>query len=153
MTPSYFRVGGFFQDVPDTFVPAVRSFWPNSAALSEYQAAHEERIWMKRTVGVGTMSAEDAIDLELHRVPLRGNGVVDVRKTMPYLGYETYEFEVPVGKNGDVYDRYLCHIEEMKLSRWGSSSRARPLAGPVRAANKYLFPADPKEVKLGMEEP
>jgi len=76
-----------------------------------------------------------------------------VRKAQPYCVYETYEFEVPLGRNGDVYDRYLCRIEEMKQSlrlvRQGLD-RLRP--GPVRADNTYLFPADRTDVKRGMEE-
>ena len=156
MTPSYFRVGGFFQDVPEAFVPAVRKFLAEfPEALGEYQKLlTKNRIWMKRTIGVGTLSAEDALDLGCTGPTLRGSGVsYDVRKAMPYLGYETYDFEVPVGRNGDVYDRYLCRIEEMKQSlaliRQGLD-RLRP--GPVRAANQYLFPADRSDVKLGMEE-
>ncbi len=142
MTPSYFRVGGFFQDVPDEFAPAVRKFLTEfPVALREYQnLLTKNRIWMKRTIGVGTLS--------------RGSGVsFDVRKAMPYLGYEAYEFEVPTGRNGDVYDRYLCRIEEMKQSLGliqQGLDRLRP--GPVRAPNQYLFPADRSDVKLGMEE-
>jgi NADH-quinone oxidoreductase subunit D len=156
MTPSYFRVGGFFQDVPDAFVPAVRKFLAEfPAALAEYQnLLTKNRIWMKRTIGVGTMTGEQAIDIGCTGPTLRGSGVAyDVRKASPYLGYETYEFEVPVGQNGDVYDRYLCRIEEMKQSMAivrQALDRLRP--GPVRAANQYLFPADRSDVKLGMEE-
>jgi NADH-quinone oxidoreductase subunit D len=156
MTPSYFRVGGFFQDVPDAFVPAVRKFLAEfPAALAEYQnLLTKNRIWMKRTIGVGTLPADQAIDLGCTGPTLRGSGVAyDVRKAMPYLGYETYEFEVPVGQNGDVYDRYLCRIEEMKQSLGivrQALDRLRP--GSVRASNQYLFPADRSDVKLGMEE-
>src|SRR2546430_11503167 len=156
LTPSYFRVGGFFQDVPDAFVPHVRKFLAEfPKALGEYQSLlTKNRIWMKRTIGVGVLSAELAIDLCLTGPSLRGSGVkYDVRKAKPYSGYETYDFEVPLGKNGDVYDRYLCRIEEMKQSlsivRQGMD-RLRP--GPVRADNPYLFPADRTEVKLNMEE-
>lgn len=156
LTPSYFRVGGFFQDVPDAFVPAVRKFLTEfPSALAEYQnLLTKNRIWMKRTIGVGTLSAQDAIDLGCTGPTLRGSGVkYDVRKAMPYLGYESYEFEVPLGKNGDVFDRYLCRIEEMKQSMGiiqQALDRLRP--GPVRASNQYLFPADRSDVKLGMEE-
>jgi len=156
MTPSYFRVGGFFQDVPDTFVPAVRKFLSEfPAALGEYQGLlTKNRIWMKRTIGIGTLTAENALDLGCTGPTLRGSGInYDVRKAMPYLGYETYEFDVPIGRNGDVYDRYLCRIEEMKQSLGivqQGLDRLRP--GPVRASNQYLFPADRSDVKLGMEE-
>jgi NADH-quinone oxidoreductase subunit D len=156
LTPSYFRVGGFFQDVPDTFVPHVRKFLEEfPKALGEYQnLLTKNRIWMKRTIGVGVLSAEQAIDLCLTGPALRGSGVrYDVRKAKPYSGYETYDFEVPTGRNGDVYDRYLCRIEEMKQSlsivRQGLD-RLKP--GTVRADNPYLFPADRTDVKLNMEE-
>lgn len=156
LTPSYFRVGGFFQDVPDTFVPYVRKFCEEfPVALAEYQnLLTKNRIWMKRTIGVGTLSAEHALALSVTGPTLRGSGVdLDLRKARPYCGYETYDFEVPLGRNGDVYDRYLCRIEEMKQSlrivRQGLD-RLRP--GPVRADNPYLFPADRENVKAGMEE-
>jgi len=156
LTPSYFRVGGFYADVPDAFVPHVRKFLEEfPKALAEYQnLLTKNRIWMKRTIGVGVLSVEQAIDLCLTGPTLRGSGYrYDVRKARPYSGYETYEFEVPIGKNGDVYDRYLCRIEEMKQSlsivRQGLD-RLKP--GPVRADNPYLFPADRTDVKLNMEE-
>lgn len=156
MTPSYFRVGGFFQDVPETFVPHVRKFIDDfPKALQEYQGLlSKNRIWMKRTIGVAPISAEQAIDLGLTGASLRGSGVnYDVRKTQPYCGYESYDFDVPLGRNGDVYDRYVCRIEEMKQSlriiRQGLD-RLRP--GPVRADNPHLFPAKREDVKQGMEE-
>ncbi len=156
LTPSYFRVGGFFQDVPDTFVPFVKKFCDEfPTALGEYQnLLSKNRIWMKRTIGIGTISAEQALQLSVTGPTLRGSGVAyDVRKTQPYCGYETYDFETPLGRNGDVYDRYLCRIEEMKQSlklvRQGLD-RLRP--GTVRADNPYLFPANREDVKRGMEE-
>lgn len=156
MTPSYFRVGGFYHDVPDTFVPHVWRFiedFPRS--LQEYQnLLTRNRIWMKRTIGVGTISGPRAVDLGLTGATLRGSGVnYDVRKTQPYCGYETYDFEVPLGRNGDVYDRFLCRIEEMKQSLGiirQALERLRP--GSVRADNPYLFPAKREDVKRGMEE-
>ena len=90
LTPSYFRVGGFFQDVPDAFVPHVRKFLAEfPKALGEYQSLlTKNRIWMKRTIGVGVLSAEQAIDLCLTGPSLRGSGVkYDVRKAKPYSGY------------------------------------------------------------------
>jgi NADH-quinone oxidoreductase subunit D len=156
MTPSYFRVGGFFQDVPDTFAPYVRKFTEEfPSALAEYHnLLTKNRIWMKRTIGVGTITVEQALALSVTGPTLRGSGCgYDVRKTQPYCGYETYDFDVPLRKNGDVYDRYLCRMEEMKQSlhivRQGLD-RLRP--GPVRADNPYLFPAAREDVKKGMEE-
>jgi NADH-quinone oxidoreductase subunit D len=156
MTPSYFRVGGFFQDVPDTFAPYVKKFvdeFPSS--LDEYNnLLTKNRIWMKRTIDVGKITAEQAVALSVTGPSLRGSGLsYDVRKAQPYCGYEAYEFEVPLGKNGDVYDRYLCRMAEMRQSlhiiRQGLD-RLRP--GPVRSDNPYLFPARREDVKSGMEE-
>jgi NADH-quinone oxidoreductase subunit D len=156
LTPSYFRVGGFYQDVPEAFVPFVKKFCDEfPVALGEYQnLLSKNRIWMNRTIGVGTISPEQALQLSVTGPTLRGSGIAyDVRKTQPYCGYETYEFETPLGRNGDVYDRYLCRIEEMKQSlklvRQGLD-RLRP--GTVRADNPYLFPANREDVKKGMEE-
>jgi len=156
MTPSYFRVGGFYQDVPDTFVPYVRKFigeFPK--ALAEYQnLLTKNRIWMHRTIGVGIITAEQAISLGCTGPTLRGSGVrYDVRKANPYLGYEAYDFEVPLGKSSDVYDRYLVRIEEMKQSLRiirQALDRLRP--GSVRSDYPYLFPAKREDVKSGMEE-
>jgi len=156
MTPSYFRVGGFFQDVPDTFAPYVKKFveeFPSS--LDEYHnLLTKNRIWMKRTIDVGKITAEQAVALSVTGPSLRGSGLsYDVRKAQPYCGYESYQFDVPLGKNGDVYDRYLCRMAEMRQSlhiiRQGLD-RLRP--GPVRSDNPYLFPARREDVKSGMEE-
>jgi NADH-quinone oxidoreductase subunit D len=156
MTPSYFRVGGFFQDVPETFAPYVKKFveeFPSS--LDEYHnLLTKNRIWMKRTIDVGKITAEQAVALSVTGPTLRGSGLsYDVRKAQPYCGYETYQFDVPLGKNGDVYDRYLCRMAEMRQSlhiiRQGLD-RLRP--GPVRSDNPYLFPARREDVKSGMEE-
>src|SRR6266853_735159 len=138
------------------FVPFVKKFCDEfPVALGEYQSLlSKNRIWMKRTIGVGTITAEHALQLSVTGPTLRGSGIAyDVRKTQPYCGYETYEFETPLGRNGDVYERYLCRIEEMKQSlklvRQGLD-RLRP--GTVRADNPYLFPANREDVKKGMEE-
>ncbi|HZI89597.1 MAG TPA: NADH dehydrogenase (quinone) subunit D [Candidatus Polarisedimenticolia bacterium] len=156
MTPSYFRVGGFFQDVPDTFVPYVKKFvdeFPSS--IDEYHnLLTKNRIWMKRTIDVGVITAEQAVALSVTGPTLRGSGLnYDVRKAQPYCGYESYQFDVPLGKNGDVYDRYLCRMAEMRqsLNIIGQGlDRLKP--GPVRADNPYLFPARREDVKSGMEE-
>ncbi|HET7903344.1 MAG TPA: NADH dehydrogenase (quinone) subunit D [Candidatus Eisenbacteria bacterium] len=156
MTPSYFRVGGFYQDVPDTFVPALRKFLDEfPGALKEYQnLLTKNRIFMQRTIGVGVLTGEQAVDLGCTGGTLRGSGVnYDVRKAKPYLGYETYDFEIPLGKNGDVYDRYLVRIEEMKQSlRIIRQALDRLKPGSVRSDYPYLFPAKREDVKRGMEE-
>ena len=77
----------------------------------------ENRIWLKRTKGIGVMSAEEAINYGLTGATLRGSGVnYDLRKVEPYAAYDKVEFDVPLGKNGDVYDRYIVRVEEMRQS-------------------------------------
>jgi NADH:ubiquinone oxidoreductase subunit D len=86
--------------------------------LEEYDTLiRENRIWLKRTVGIGVFSAEDAVNYGLTGGTLRGSGVnYDIRKVEPYAAYDKVEFDVPLGKNGDVYDRYIVRINEMRQS-------------------------------------
>lgn len=119
LTTSYPRVGGLPLDLPDDFEDKVRNFlkiFPGT--LDEVdKLLTRNRIWIERTKGVAYISAQDAIDLGLTGPALRGSGVpYDVRKAMPYLGYENYDFEVPVATEGDTYSRYLCRMEEMRQS-------------------------------------
>ncbi len=119
LTTSYPRVGGLPLDLPENFEGMVRNFlkiFPTT--LSEVDnLLTRNKIWIERTKGVAVISAEDAIDLGLTGPALRGSGVpYDVRKATPYLGYENYDFEVPVANEGDAYSRYLCRMEEMRQS-------------------------------------
>jgi NADH-quinone oxidoreductase subunit D len=119
LTTSYPRVGGLPLDLPEDFEDRVRNFlkiFPGT--LDEVdKLLTRNRIWIERTKGVAFISAEDAVDLGLTGPTLRGSGVpYDVRKAMPYLGYENYDFEVPVATEGDTYSRFLCRMEEMRQS-------------------------------------
>ncbi len=119
MFPSYMRIGGLREDLPAGFHEAVGSFLDSfPGKLLEYEGLlTQNQIWLKRTKGVGAISAADAVAWGLVGPIARGAGVsYDVRKQFPYLGYETYDFDVPVGNNGDVYDRYLVRMEEMRQS-------------------------------------
>ncbi len=119
MNLSYIRVGGVSRDLPGGFLEKTRRFVTEfSSRIDEYETLLTENpIWKKRTVGVGIISAEDAIDYGLSGPSLRGSGVNwDIRKAEPYSGYNKYHFAVPLGKNGDVYDRYSVRIEEMRQS-------------------------------------
>src|SRR5690606_18221511 len=90
-------------------------------------------IWVGRTVGLGVLTADEAINAGLSGPLLRASGVdYDVRKDFPYLDYETYDFDVPVGQNGDVYDRYLVRLDEIRQSiRILEQALARLPDGPV----------------------
>ena len=119
LTTSYTRIGGLGWDVPENFQAIVTDF------TSQFPAALEEvdrlltrnRIWIDRTKGIGVISGEDAIAWNVTGPMLRGSGVnYDLRKDEPYLVYEDLEFDIPVGTNGDVYDRYLVRMEELRQS-------------------------------------
>ncbi|HEX6972928.1 MAG TPA: NADH dehydrogenase (quinone) subunit D [Vicinamibacterales bacterium] len=119
MFPSYFRIGGLREDLPAGFHEAVKSFldaFPSK--LNEYEdLLTKNQIWLKRTRNVGIISKDDAVAYGLVGPMARAAGVpYDVRKAFPYLGYETYDFQVPTGSTGDVYDRYLVRVEEMRQS-------------------------------------
>ena len=118
-TVSYVRIGGLRNDVPRDFIDKCREFteiFPKR--LEQYDTLiRENRIWLQRTVGIGVFSAEDAVNYGLTGGTLRGSGVnYDLRKVEPYAAYDKVEFDVPLGKNGDVYDRYIVRINEMRQS-------------------------------------
>jgi NADH-quinone oxidoreductase subunit D len=119
MFPSYIRVGGLREDLPNGFHDAVTAFldfFPGR--VDEYEKLlTKNQVWLKRTKGVGVISQEDHIQYGLVGPMARAIGVsYDVRKVFPYLGYETYDFHVPTQQHGDVYDRYLVRIAEMRES-------------------------------------
>jgi len=119
MFPSYIRVGGLREDLPPNFHEAVTAFldmFPGK--IDEYEKLlTKNQIWIKRTQGVGIISQEDHIQYGLVGPMARAIGVpYDVRKQFPYLGYETYDFKIPTQTKGDVYDRYLVRVAEMRES-------------------------------------
>jgi len=119
MNLSYVRIGGVARDLPDGFVEKVREFVNNfPARLRDYETLlTKNKIWLMRTKDIGVISAEDAINYGLSGPSIRGSGVKwDIRKSEPYSSYDEMDFIVPVGQNGDVYDRYIVRIEEMRQS-------------------------------------
>src|SRR5204863_7105496 len=108
----YFQAGGLAEDIPRGFFPECRKFcdWMPHA-IDKYEAiVDRNQIWLERTVGVGLLSAADAIALGQSGPVLRGSGVDwDLRRAQPYLAYDEVDFDVPVYPNGDVYDRYRVH--------------------------------------------
>jgi NADH-quinone oxidoreductase subunit D len=117
MTSNYFRVGGLSADLPTGMEQEIRKF---VAAMPGHVDTYEglltgNKIWQKRTIGVGKISAEDAIDIGLTGPALRGSGVDwDLRRDNPYSGYEDYEFVVPVSTEGDTFARYKARLEEIR---------------------------------------
>ena len=118
-TTSYTRIGGQIRDLPEKFPAMLREFLDTfPIALNEVdKLLTRNPIFIDRTRNVGIISKEDAIAYGLTGPMLRGSGVAhDVRKANPYLDYEKYDFEIPIGTVGDCYDRYLVRIEEMRQS-------------------------------------
>src|SRR5512134_1322170 len=118
-TVSYMRIGGVRNDLPAEFVDKCKEFCDIlPKRIDEYDTLiRENRIWLKRTKGIGVISAEDAVNYGLTGATLRGSGVnYDLRKVEPYAAYDKVEFDVPLGTNGDVYDRYIVRINEMRQS-------------------------------------
>ena len=119
LTAHAFRIGGLWWDTYPEFEPRVRDFLKIlPGRIDEYETLlNANRIWLQRTVGIGILPAEEAINLSLTGPALRGSGVkYDVRKAQPYSAYADFNFEIPIGENGDTYDRYLVRMEEIKQS-------------------------------------
>ena len=158
MMTSYFRIGGLAYDLPSDFIPTVEQFLAiMPSRIDEYEdLLTANPLWLERTVGVGVIDAQSAIALGLTGANLRATGVAyDVRKAMPYSGYETYSFEIPVGKNGDIYDRYRVRIAEMRQSVkiiQQATERLRELGpGPVVTPNRKVAPPPKREITESME--
>ena len=155
LTPSYFRIGGLMMDLPSGFERRVNQFlekFPKS--VDEFHTLLSgNKIFQKRTQGVGRISAEDAIDWGLSGPCLRGSGVnLDIRRANPYSSYEQYDFEVPTEPDGDVWSRYMVRMREMRESHkivQQALSRLKP--GPVKAdAPKVVLP-DREAMKKHMD--
>lgn len=119
ITTSVSRIGGMVADLPVGWVDGCRDLIKSvPSTLDECEnLLSNNSIWLSRTLDIGVIDAETAIDYGLTGPNLRASGVAyDVRKARPYLGYEEYDFDVPVGIHGDVYDRYLVRMEEMRQS-------------------------------------
>jgi len=143
LTTSVARVGGMMADVPDGWTDRLRQFvdtFPNT--LREVDTMFTRNaIWIGRTQGVGAISAAEAINWSLSGPMLRASGVpFDVRKDRPYLGYETFDFDIPVGQHGDIYDRYRVRLEEMfQSTRILAQALDRLEPGPVNVSDPRVI--------------
>ena len=120
LTTHAFRIGGLQYDLYDGFEQQVKKYCDElPAKVDEYERLlTTNRIWVARTQGVGVLTAEDAIEFGVTGPMLRAAGVKwDIRKAIPYENYSDFEFDIPTGKNGDTYDRYLVRMEEMRQAR------------------------------------
>jgi NADH-quinone oxidoreductase subunit D len=155
-TTSYTRIGGQIRDLPDGFIPALTKFLDEFVPqLNELdRLLTRNRIWIDRTKGLGVISKEDAISFALTGPDIRGSGVdYDVRKARPYLDYDKYDFDVPVGSVGDAYDRYLVRNEEMRQSVKILRQVIQRLPdGPIAVHDPKNMPPPKPEVLMKMEE-
>jgi NADH-quinone oxidoreductase subunit D len=182
MHATYYRPGGVYRDLPDSMPQYQASRWRSDkeikrmnddrqdslldfidaftqrfpSRVDEYETLlTDNRIWKQRTVDIGVVSPERALQLGFSGPMLRGSGVEwDLRKKQPYEVYDKLDFDIPVGVNGDCYDRYLVRVEEMRQSNHIVKQcvdwlRANP--GPVELADHKLVPPRREEMKEDME--
>jgi NADH-quinone oxidoreductase subunit D len=156
LTTSFTRIGGVLHDVEDSWLKRLREFVD---AVPSRVDAYESlltanAIWLQRTQGVGCISGDQALDNGMTGSSRRAAGVgYDVRKARPYSGYENYDFEVPVGTDGDIYDRYLVRLEEMRQSARILDQVLRNLPdGPITIDDPKIFLPPKKKVLTKMEE-
>ncbi len=154
---NYFRPGGVHQDLPPALIDDIDR-WIDAfpRATKDLEAlVTENRIFKQRNVDIGVVSRQQAIDWGFTGVMLRGSGVAwDLRKSQPYECYADLEFDVPIGKNGDCWDRYLLRMEEMTQSlriMRQCIDRLRVTPGPVMVENNKIVPPRRAEMKRSME--
>src|SRR5947199_1861096 len=155
MMTSFICPGGLQVALKPAFDGKVRAF--TSIFLDRLQEYHDlltnNQLWMERTKGVGVLSAKDAIAYGASGPVLRGSNVVwDIRKAFPYSGYEKFEFDIPVGSNGDVYDRYLVRMLEMEqsLNIVNQALEGMP-TGAYRVSNPKIVPPPKWQITGSME--
>jgi NADH-quinone oxidoreductase subunit D len=183
MHAAYFRPGGVYRDLPDSMPQYKPSRIKNEKAIKALNDARsgslldfvddftkrfpayvdeyetlltDNRIWKQRTVGIGVVTPERALNLGFTGPMLRGSGIAwDLRKTQPYDVYAKMDFDVPVGVNGDTYDRYLVRVEEMRQSNriiQQCVAWLRANDGPVITGNHKVAPPSRVDMKSNMEE-
>jgi NADH-quinone oxidoreductase subunit D len=155
-TTSYTRIGGQTRDLAEPFFPAVRKFLDDLPAVIDEtdKLLTRNKIWIDRTQNIGVISRELAIAYGLSGPNLRGSGVDrDLRRASPYLDYEKYDFDIPVGSAGDCYDRYLVRLEEMRQSvKIIEQVLANLPSGPINVTDPKNFPPSKSEVLTKMEQ-
>ena len=155
-TTSYTRVGGMTRDVDDTFLMQLRAFLEQLPPVIDEvdKLISRNRIFVDRTEKIGTITKEQAISFGLSGPNLRGSGVDhDLRKKTPYLGYEQYDFDVPIGSVGDSYDRYFVRMEEMRQSiRILHQVLDRLPGGPIHVQDAKNYAPPKTTVLTKMEE-
>jgi NADH-quinone oxidoreductase subunit D len=157
MHANYFRPGGVRQDLPPSLIEEIYA-WTETfpPILDDIESMiTENRIFKQRNVDIAVVTQQQALDWGFSGVMLRGSGVAwDLRKSQPYECYADLEFDVPIGKNGDCWDRYLCRMEEMRQSirlMRQCCERLGRTPGPVKNDNNKYTPPSRGEMKRSME--
>ncbi|MFM2310694.1 MAG: hypothetical protein RLY87_2816 [Chloroflexota bacterium] len=158
MMTSYFRVGGLAYDLPEGFFPAVKALLDiMPSRIDEYESLLTNNlIWKERTMGIGAIDSAAALQYGLTGPGLRATGIAwDLRKAMPYSGYEKYTFSIPTATNGDIYDRYLVRMAEMRESVkivQQAYTRLKDMGpGPWQTADRKIAPPPKIEITESME--
>ncbi len=153
---SYIRPGGVWRDFPPEFMPQLEAFlqlFPSR--IDDYEKLLTNNpLWIDRTQGVGVIEPEKALAWGITGPSLRGSGVAwDIRKSMPYSSYDEFEFNVPVGEHGDVYDRFYVRILEMRESVKiiQQAIKKLPAKGPFRSENRKFVPPPRADLGQSME--
>jgi len=152
---NYFRPGGVHKDLPRGLTDDIMLFSENfPKTIDDLETLlTDNRIFKQRNVNIGIITKQEAIDHSFSGVMLRGSGIPwDLRKAQPYECYEEFDFKIPVGKNGDCYDRYLCRIEEMRESVKIIKDCIKKMpSGPVKSIDGKITPPKRESLKNSME--
>jgi NADH-quinone oxidoreductase subunit D len=152
---NYFRPGGVHQDLPRELAEDIAKFCGSFPKIIDdlESLLTDNRIFKQRNVNIGIVSKQDALDYSFSGVMLRGSGIPwDLRKSQTYENYSQFDFKIPIGKNGDCYDRYLCRIEEMRESIKIINQCLKLMPkGPVKSTDGKITPPSKKEIKNSME--
>src|SRR5258706_1069338 len=159
MHATYCRFGGVHQDLPPELIDDIYAFCdPHLKVLDDiHNLVMENRIFKQRNVDIGVVSLEDCLRWGFSGVMLRGSGAAwDLRKAQPYECYSEFDFDIPIGKNGDCYDRYLIRMEEMRQSvrimkQCLNKLRLPEGQGPVALEDNKITPPPRAEMKASME--
>jgi len=152
---NYFRPGGVHKDLPMGLTDDILLFCDSFPKIIDdlESLLTDNRIFKQRNVDIGIVTKQEALDYSFSGVMLRGSGVPwDLRKSQPYECYKDFDFKIPVGKNGDCYDRYLCRMEEMRESTKIIKECIKKMpSGPVKSIDGKITPPKRKDIKTSME--
>ena len=152
---NYFRAGGVHKDLPIGLDKDINKFCNSFPKIIDdlETLLTDNRIFKQRNVDIGVVSKQDALDYSFSGVMLRGSGIAwDLRKSQPYDCYNNLDFKIPIGKNGDCYDRYLCRIEEMRESVKIINQCLEQIPnGPIKTNDGKISPPTKKDIKESME--